>query len=339
MSANADQQGAKLASTLSGVEKVAVLLLALGKARAAKLLRRFDLEDLQVLSHSVSDLRPITGDDLDGLVEEFGQAFSGGVKFVGTATEIKSLLSELMPGEEPPEAAPEKPAATSIWDRVSEVKVDAMRAYLVGEHPQTVAFILSRIDRDAAAKAISALPIEDQPALLCRMLAIGSVSDEVSKAVERRLEEDLLTTTGVESRASIADILNRLEKTQSEAVLQTLAEVRPDDAKAIKSLMFSFEDLVQLTLPQRTAVMDRVPVEQLVVALKGTDQAFQAIVLAALASRSRRMVEAELQSGSPPPPKEVSRARRAIVDVVLKMIAKGEIEPRGLDDDLKDIVN
>ena len=73
-------------------------------------------------------------------------------------------------------------------------------------------------------------------------------------------------------------------------------------------------------------MFDQVPIERLVIALKGTDADFQAAILSSLASRSRRMVEAELQGGGTPSPRELADARRAIVDTVLKMIAKGDIQ-------------
>jgi flagellar motor switch protein FliG len=145
-----------------------------------------------------------------------------------------------------------------------------------------------------------------------------------------------LAVTSGASHTGIADILNRLDKTQSEAVLKTLAEVRPDDAKALKRLLFTFEELVDLTPQARTLVLDQVPIERLVLALRGTDATFQGNILSALASRSRRMVEAELQGGNNASQREIADARRGIVDVVLKMAAKGEIEIRP-PDDLADI--
>ena len=329
--------------SLTGAEKVAILLLALGKTRAAKLLRRFDAEDLKLLSSSVGDLRPVTAADLEGLVEEFGQKFSSGVNFVGTATEIRDPMSGVMPEEPPPEAVAEPDAELRaihpIWDKIARTKVEVLRAFLMKEHPQTVALILSKIDADTAAKALSSLPADYRSELLCRMLGIKSVADEVLGVVEARLAKELASAGAPASRTGIADILNRLEKTQSAAVLQSLAEVRPDEAKALKSLLFSFEDLADLPPPARTAVFDQVPIERLVLALRGTDLPFQAAILSALASRSRRMVEAELQGGGTAPARDVAEARRAIVDTVLKLAGKGEIEMRQAEsDDLSDIV-
>ena len=343
MGTTSQSRAAGQPGSLTGAEKVAILLLALGKTRAAKLLRRFDAEDLKLLSSSVGDLRPVTAADLEGLVEEFGQKFSSGVNFVGTATEIRDLLSGVMPEEPPPEAVPEPEAELRaihpIWDKIARTKVEVLRAFLIKEHPQTVALILSKIDADTAAKALSSLPADYRSELLCRMLGIKPVADEVLGVVEARLAKELATSGAPASRTGIADILNRLEKTQSEAVLQSLAEVRPDEAKALKSLLFSFEDLADLPPPARTAVFDQVPIERLVLALRGTDLPFQAAILSALASRSRRMVEAELQGGGTAPARDVAEARRAIVDTVLKLAGKGEIELRQAEaDDLSDIV-
>jgi flagellar motor switch protein FliG len=91
-------------------------------------------------------------------------------------------------------------------------------------------------------------------------------------------------------------------------------------------MLYSFEDLPRLTPAARTALMDQVPADKLVLALRGTDAAFQDVVLASLASRARRMVEAELASGDAGSARDVASARRAIAELALNMAAKGEIE-------------
>lgn len=321
-------------SSLNGVEKVAVLLLALGKGRAAKLLKHFDPSDLQQLTRSAADLRAISTGDMESLVEEFGQRFSSGVNFVGTAAEIRNLLAGVMSEEEMARAggemgdAPETPPDTDgpVWPHLARLKTDVLRAYLLKQHPQAVALILSRLDSDAAARALGTFPAAHRSSLLCRMLDIKQVAPDVLRVVETTLREELLATSTSNLHTGIADILNRLEKPQIEAVLKSLGEVRPDDAKALKRMLFTFDDLVTLAAPVRTSVFDQVPIERLVLALRGTDPGFQATILSSLGARSRRMVEAELQGGGTPSPRDVGEARRAIIDTVLKMVAKGEIE-------------
>ncbi len=330
---------------LNGVEKVAVLLLALGKNRAAKILKHFDPEHLRLLTRSAADLRTISVGDLEALVEEFAQRFSSGVNFVGTADEIRSLLAGVMTEEELANAGSDREAAVAeaqadpagpIWPRISGLKLDVLRAYLIKEHPQTVALILSKLDSDAAAKALSSFPPDYRSGLLFRMLDIKKVAPDALRVVETTLKEELLTTTASASHSSIADILNRLDKSQSEAVLKSLEDVRPDVAKALKKMLFSFEELATLPAAVRSTVFDQVPIERLVLALKGTEPAFQSTVLSVLGARSRRMVEAELQGGSTASARDVAEARRVIVDAVLKMIAKGDLDLNPADD-LSDI--
>lgn len=327
------------AVSMSGAEKVAVLLLALGKPRAAKVLKRFDPEDLKILTQLAGDLAPIDASDLEGLVEEFAQKFSSGINFVGTEREVKNMLSDVM-GEdlagvmsdeqEEPGEAPER-----IWDKIARIKDETLRTYIGKEHPQTAAMILSRIEPGLAAKIVASFPAQQRNALLIRMLGIKKVADDAARAVELAIAEDLLAKSSSGSHAGIADILNRLDKTQSDDLLKNLAEVRPDDAKTLKGMMFTFVELVNLPAKARTLLLDQVPIERLVAALTGTDSAFQGAILSSLGARSRRMVEAELQSGGSANERDVTDARRAIVDTVLKMMAKGEIampEPNAVDD-------
>jgi flagellar motor switch protein FliG len=327
MPAMSRARAAASTGALTGTEKVAVLLLALGKTRAASLLKKFDPEELKRLTRSAADLRPVRMSDLETLVEEFAHTFSNGVGFAGTVTEVKNLLSGVMTEEQFAEVLAEVPAREEpVWERIATLRPDTLRGFLGKEHPQTVAFILSRVDSGLAANVIGTFAAEVRNSLLCRMVAIKGVGEDAVKALEGVLREDLLaSTSSSSSHVGIADILNRLDKAQSEDVLKSLAELRPEEAKAIKGMLFTFEDVAKLPQQARTAVFDQVPVERLVVALKGTEPDFQATILSSLASRTRRMVEAELQSGATPSQRDLGEARRAIVDTVLKMIARGDI--------------
>lgn len=342
MSASAQSKAASPpAALLTGAEKVAVLLLALGKPRAAKLLKRFDPDELKVLTQLAGDLHPIVASDLESLVEEFAQKFSSGINFVGTEKEVKNLLSDVMGDDqfgvvtEEPELAPE--AVESIWVKAAEIKNEVLRAYLEKEHPQTAAMILARLDSELSAKILGGFQAVRRNELLIRMVGIKNVAGDAALAVEQAFADDLLSTSQNAAHAGIADILNRLEKVQSEDMLRSLAEVRPDDAKALKGMMFSFIELARLPERGRTMLLDQVPIERLVMSLKGTDPAFQATILSSLAARSRRMVEAELSGGAPATDRDVAAARREIVDIVLKMIAKGEIVMPAADEVVDEI--
>ncbi|MFM9849247.1 MAG: FliG C-terminal domain-containing protein [Hyphomicrobiaceae bacterium] len=318
-------------NSLTGAEKVAVLLLALGKTKAAHILRRFDADELKLITRSAADLTTITAADLDALVEEFAKKFATGIKFIGTAKELENLLVAVMTEDEIAEvkSGGERTKEEPVWEIVSRLKEDVLRACLTKEHPQTAALILSRIDSGTAAKIVGGYPAAQRNDLLCRMLVMSSVSEESIAIVENMLREELTASQGnslADAHTNIANILNKLDKTQSDDVLQSMSALRPDDAELVKGMLFSFDDLVTLSPSVRTMVFDQVPIERVVLSLKGLDAQFQATILSSLASRSRRMVEAELQNGNSGSARDVTEARRLIVDIVLRMVTNGEID-------------
>jgi flagellar motor switch protein FliG len=325
------ERSAPSLSSLTGAEKVAVLLLALGKTKAAQILKRFDADELKLITRSAADLTTITAADLDMLVEEFAKKFATGIKFIGTAKELENLLVAVMTEDEIAEvkSGGERTKEEPVWDIVSRLKEDVLRACLQKEHPQTAALILSRIDSGTAAKIVGGYPAAQRNDLLCRMLVMGAVSDEAIAIVEEMLREELTASQGnstADTHTNIANILNKLDKTQSDDVLQSMAALRPDGAELVKGMLFSFDDLVTLSPSVRTTVFDQVPIERVVLSLKGLEPQFQATILSSLASRSRRMVEAELQNGISGSARDVTEARRLIVDIVLRMVANGEID-------------
>ncbi len=129
------------------------------------------------------------------------------------------------------------------------------------------------------------------------------------------------------------EIINKLERDQMEEVLQSLEATKPAEAEALRGHLFTFEDLAKLTPKARTTLFDKVPNDKVVLALKGTDETFRDIMLQALASRVRRMVEQELNSGQAVSNREVAEARRTIAGMALDLASRGEIELDAEEDD------
>ena len=315
--------------SLTGVEKVTVLLLALGRPKAAQLLKRMDAEEIRLIARSANQLPAVSADELSRLVEEFARMFTGGVNFVGTATEVKSLLADLMTEDEIAELLSEGSGREEpIWSKVARLKDDIIRAYLLREHPQTVALILSRLNPPHAARLIGSLPAEMRNPLLIRMLAIKTVAPDALEILESTLREDLISLRSPAAGAysGMADILNRLDKVHFDSALKHLSKARPADVEAMRGLLFSFDDLASLPPRALTLVFNQIPTERLVLALRGTDYAFQESALTGLPARTRRMVELELEAASDASAREIAEARRAIVEVVLKLMAERQIE-------------
>ena len=175
---------------LTGAAKAALLLLALGKGRAAKILRRFDAEDLQQLSKTALTLRPMPLTDLDNLIEEFAQRFATGLNFIGSVKDVKGLLADAIASEPAQAAAEAAPTEVPVWEIVAKQQPEILQLYLLKEHPQTIAVILSKIGSEPAAAIIGTLPAQLRNTLLARMLNIKSIEPGALQVVEATLRED-----------------------------------------------------------------------------------------------------------------------------------------------------
>src|SRR5690349_10060885 len=128
MAAPAQSRSSSKRNVLSGPEKVGVLLLALGKAKAAQLLRRLDPEELRMLTRTSSRMRPISADEVEALIEEFAQSFTGGLSFSGTGDEVKSLLSDVMTEDEIAQYMRDQPVeGQPVWDKLVPLRDNVLQ--------------------------------------------------------------------------------------------------------------------------------------------------------------------------------------------------------------------
>lgn len=317
---------------LQGVDRVATLLLAMGKPSASRLLKHFSPEEIKLITRSAAELGPVSSAQLEALIDEFAAQFSNGASLFGTAGEVEKLLSGVLPPEQIAELMTDVLGNSnkSIWDRISTVSEGVLATYLMKEHPQTAALILSKVRPACAAKVMGHLPHDLRNGLMRRMLTFKPIVDETMRIIEKTIHEDFMINfsrnMGADTHAKMADIINKMERDHMEEVLQSLTEVRPKSAEILKGLLFTFDDIVNLAPRARTALFDQIPNDRVVLALKGTDDAFRNIILSSLASRVRRMVEHELNGKEPASQRDVLEARRAITDLALEMAGRGEIE-------------
>ena len=149
--------------------------------------------------------------------------------------------------------------------------------------------------------------------------------------LHQEFNANLSRSSGGEGHARIAEIINKLDREQIDSVLQGLASTRPKAAEALKSQLFTFEDIAKLSAARPQPLFDKVTPDRMVMALKGTDAEFREVMLSSLSSRVRKMIEQELNNGQAVPARNVADARRTIADLALELAGRGEIEIRSGD--------
>lgn len=325
--------GVPAARSLQGPERVAALLLAMGKPAAGRLLKHFDNAELKEVARAASHLGTIQPSELETVIGDFAEEFAAGMSLVGTAQEVEKLLTGILPNEQISEVMSDvlnqKSVTSTVWERTSDTDERALAEFIKTEHPQTVALILSRLRSATSAKVIALLPEPQRIDAMRRMTELRPISAAATRLLESSMHEALLTTltrnAANDSNARIADILNRMEIELIEGILADFEAARPSTAKALKRLLFRFEDIRKLSAKDRAVVFDAVQPDQMVLAVRDTDAEFRELLLSSLPARARRMVESELEQGDQPEPRLVSDARRGIVDRVMELAGKGQI--------------
>ena len=318
---------------LKGAEKVAALLLVMGKPLASRLLGHFDTAELKVITRSAAELRSVPMDILEDLVEEFAGEFSNGAELRGNADRAENLLSGVLPPDQVADIMSDVRGSSnqSIWEKVAALSVPTLTEFLGRQHPQVLALTLSKLGSGMAAEIMQALPRDLRNETTRRLLALAPVADAALRVIETRIHQELILNPPAPAGAAasrIADIINKMAPEHVEDMMRSLEAERPEDAEALKAKLFSFDDLTGLPQKTRQALFEKVASDKIVIALAGTDADFRTNVLSSLTARARRLVENELAGAADAPAKEVAAARRLIVDTLLGMAERGEVELR-----------
>lgn len=323
--------------------KAAIILLALGGTFGSRLLKEFEPGEIRKFAHSAAALSEIDPTFLGNLVDEFSTEMNKPVLLRGGDQQTRNFLAEALPADQINKilGAEDVPFAP-VWQSFAAGSENTLVPYLLDEHPQTITFILTKLDIDLSAKIVSLLPRELRDPVTRRLLKMQSVEAEPGKLVQLCLLADLLTQadTGLEKegRARMATLLNKMDKEQIEMILEGLKAARPGEAVALRKLLFSFEDIVKLEQKYRLILFDKVQTEQVMLALRGAEAEIKEIILSSLGARARRMIESELNDAAAEVTKEVIAARRAIAETALRLASSGEIsiEAPAPDDAAKD---
>lgn len=329
-----EESASGIIDTLSGAQKAAAILVAIGRPAASRLLKHFSAEDLRKLAGHSRTLDPISPLDFEQLVKEFEDSFAEGAPVSEAAQRFEGLLRDTLPQEEVDAVFEERVqpqlVQESVWVQLGRLPVDSLQAYLADQHPQIIAYIVSKLPSDLAARLFVALPPQLRNAVVQRSLHIGNVAPAAAELLEDVLRRDLLGRSDSgpvkAHHGQIANIFNQLDKNEMEELMASLEDLNRDDLNRIKAKLFTFEDIERLSQRARLLLFDEVQTEQIATALRGADARLQELVLSSLSTRGRRMVETELgaEQGNITA-QNIADARRTISRIAIDLSERGII--------------
>ena len=316
---------------LTGPEKVAVMLLTLGEDQAGPLLERMEDSEVRIITRSMATLGSITGEVLEELIRRFTEQFSQGGSVIGSADSTERMLRSFLPADRVVDIMNyiRGPAGSSTWEKIAMVDNGMLAKYLKGEHPQTIAVVLSKIDPDQASHVLANLPDRTVPDVLKRMITMNSVPKEVLADIEEMLQRDLMlnfTQQGETNNLShMAEIFNRTESDRSDSLLQELKTEHEDEVYQIKQLMFTFDDLMELDPHSLRTVIRSCESDTLTYALKGCDNETKNKIVANLSERARAILLDNMDTLGPVLMRDVEAAKATMVRKAKELAEAGVI--------------
>jgi flagellar motor switch protein FliG len=316
---------------LSGPERAAVLMLALGEQHGEKVWKLLDDEELRTLSVTMSSLGTVEAEAVESLLLEFVGRLSASGALLGNYEATERLLQQYLTPDRVSNLMEEirGPAGRNMWEKLSNVQEQVLANYLKNEYPQTVAVVLSKLKPEHAARVLAILPEKTALDVVMRMLKMEAVQKDVLERVEATLRTEFMSNLSQTRRRDahevMAEIFNNFDRQTETRFLTTLEEQNHESAERIKQLMFTFDDLIKLDTGSAQTLMRHIDKDKLGVALKGATDTVRQFFLGNMSTRAAKMLVDEMTAIGPMRLRDVDEAQALLVNLAKDLAAKGEI--------------
>ncbi len=317
----------------TGIQKAAILLIALGPERSADIFKHLKEDEIEELTLEIANTRSVSPQVKEDVLNEFYQIClaqqyiaEGGIGYA------KELLDKALGEDRAKEVITKLTASLQVrpFEFVRKTDPSQLLNFIQDEHPQTIAMILSYLTSAQAALVIGALPPEKQADVAKRIAMMDRTAPDVIKEVERVLEKKLSSLvnqdyTIVGGVDAIVNILNTVDRTTEKHIMESLEIEEPELADEIRKKMFVFEDILLLDDRAIQRVLRDVDNADLGVALKAANEEVQNVIFKNLSKRLAAMIKEDMEFMGPVRMKDVEEAQQKVVSVIRKLEDSGEI--------------
>ena len=222
-----------------------------------------------------------------------------------------------------------------FWSALSNNHGAALGAMISNESPQIIAVILSRLNPEAAATTVRALPQALASEALHRLLHLGDIHPAALAAIETALGSAFATSaasadTGHERVARIFDSLDsRIEQ----GLMAALDSAEPGVGDRIRALMFTFDDMATLGPASLQTILASTDRAVLILALKGAKPETAEAFFANMTSRAKDLLRSEIEAAGPVRRSEIESARAEVIAMARTLVNRGDILSGDDEDD------
>ncbi|GGD21387.1 flagellar motor switch protein FliG [Nocardioides daphniae] len=334
-------------TTTAGVRKSAVLLIQMGREKAAQVMNHLSESEVELVSAEIARLSSVGADESNNVLSEFhdlmvarAHVSKGGLDFA------HQMLVESLGPERAAEVIERLNAAAvqMPFQFLHRADPAQIRSFIADEHPQVIALVLAHMTADKASLLLSGLTPMLQAQVAHRIAVMDRTSPEMIRAVEAVLERKLssmLQPTELSQVGGVdplVNIINRSDRSTERQIVEGLEALDAALADEIKSKMFMFEDIVTLDDRSVQQVLREVDGADLALALKGVPEgAVRNKITGNLSERAAENLLEEVELLGPVRLTQVEEARQNIIRTIRRLEEQGQIMVRrGNDDEFVD---
>ncbi len=328
--------------SMDGAQKAAIFLMVIGEGPAAEIMKHLGPREVQKIGMAMSGLEVVSPSHVTATVNDFRQSVEQHTGIgIGTEDYVRAVLNSAL-GEEKAASMIDRILLSGNAKGLESLKwMDARTIVelIQFEHPQIIAIVLSYLDSDQAAEVLGMLPEGDRSDLLMRIATMDGVQPQAMKELNEMLEVQLRGSSGggqsiMGGIECAAGIMNYIERGAEARISEEITESDPELAEKIQDLMFTFDSLVEVDDRGVQSLLREVSTDNLVLALKGTDEAIQNKIFANMSSRAAEMLRDDLEAKGPVKLSEVEAAQKEILGIARRLADEGTISLGGSGDEM-----
>lgn len=318
---------------LTGKERASILMVALGNEVAANVYKQLDDSTIEIVTLEIANLRKVTPEmRLEVLKEAQEMLLAREYMSRGGVDYARDILERALGPERAQSLLSRITASLQVrpFDFMRHTDPQQLLGFIQGEHPQTIALILSYLEPEQAAQVIGGLAASLQAEVAKRIARMDRITPEVLREVERVLERKLSTVMGQDFTLAggidaIVNIINNADRATERNIMEHLEENDPELAEEIKRRLFVFEDISKMDDRSLQRVLREVEMKELGLALKGATEELRSKFFRNMSKRAAEMLKEDMDYMGPVRVRDVEESQQKVVNVVRALEDTGEI--------------
>ena len=308
-------------------------MMLLGEEEASEIIRNLSPKEVQHLGSAMYSVQGLDQDTVNKVLDEFLEIIKKQTSLgLGSDSYIRNVLTKALGSDK----------AQSVLGRITPMSSNrpieildwmdarAIAEMVLDEHPQIISLIISYLEPSVGADVMNMLPVDLQADVIRRVATLETVQPDALRELEMVMQRKFAANTSLRASQvggvkAAAALMNFTQQDTEQRIMKVLGKDDKDLMQAIQENMFLFENLIESDDRSLQTLLRSVETEDIVVAMKGADEALRDKLFACMSSRAAANIMDEMEALGPVRLTEVQDAQKAIINVARRLSDEGAI--------------